>query len=231
MFWIGAACILLIIVLIAVLSSQIYGDFYFSRVKDNDQLFVEIRALFGIVRFRYVIPVIQFKGLHKGVLVKTEAVNQTQASLEGQAKEHITKEKVLEFFKNAKVILEHTAQLYDWMKKTIAKAQVTHLSWITRVGVGDAPETAITTGAIWAIKSSLLGFGIRFIQMLSKPKVAVTPQYNATYFSTEFVCKGRIRTWHVMWAGIALVIRISKVKGGLRVWYEMLRKPRMKPAS
>ena len=73
MVWIGSFIIFAIIV---VLFSFIRGEFYFSRVKDNDTLSVEMRALFGLIRYRYVIPIIQFKGFTKGILIKSETSNQ-----------------------------------------------------------------------------------------------------------------------------------------------------------
>ena len=110
------------------------------------------------MRYRYVIPIIQFKGFTQGILIKSEKVSQHSAKLKDETRDHITKDKVIAFYKQAKDVLVHTLNFYGWMKQTLAKVECTELKWITRVGVGDAPETAITTGAIWGIKSSLLGF-------------------------------------------------------------------------
>ncbi|RTE10505.1 DUF2953 domain-containing protein, partial [Paenibacillus whitsoniae] len=101
------------------------------------------------------------------------------------------------------------------------------------VGLGDAPETAITTGAVWGIKSSLIGFGARYVQMTAKPMVNVVPLYNQKQFATELHMKGRIRMWWVLKAGIRLVVRAAKVKGGLRTWVQLVLKTRarFKPAS
>ncbi len=110
------------------------------------------------------------------------------------------------------------------MKQTLAKVECTELKWITRVGVGDAPETAITTGAIWGIKSSLLGFSIRYVKLTAKPRIDVIPQYNEKQFSTEFRFAGRIRVWFVVVAGVRLLVRAAKVKGGIRTWIQIALK-------
>ncbi|MNY41936.1 hypothetical protein D3C86_1767840 [compost metagenome] len=119
------------------------------------------------------------------------------------------------------------------MKQTMAKVECTELKWITRVGLGDAPETAITTGTIWAIKSSLLGFSMPYVKLTAKPRVDVVPQYNEKQFATEFHMVNRIRVWYAVTAGIRLVYRAAKVKGGIRSWIQFALKARarFKPAS
>ncbi|SDN88838.1 Protein of unknown function [Paenibacillus sp. yr247] len=226
MLWVGIVVLFVIIAIIVVLFSFIRGEFYFSRVKDNDTLSMEMRALFGLIRYRFVIPIIQFKGFTKGIMIKSEKVGKTSSKLKDETKDHITKDKVLSFYKTAQEALVHTLNLYDWMKQTLAKVECTELRWITRVGVGDAPETAITTGAIWGIKSSLLGFSIRYVNLIAKPRIDVIPQYNEKQFSTEFRFAGRIRMWFAVFAAVRLLARAAKVKGGIRTWIQIALKAR-----
>ncbi|WP_171682125.1 DUF2953 domain-containing protein [Paenibacillus planticolens] len=228
MLWVGLVLLVVILAIILVAVSYIRGEFYFSRVKDNDTLTVEFRALFGIIRYRYVIPIIQFRGFTKGILIKSEILSDTYAKLRDESKDHITKDKVILFYKQAREALVHTVKLYEWMKKTLAKIECTELKWITRVGVGDAPETAITTGAIWGIKSSLLGFTMRYVQVKATPRVDVIPQFNEKHFSTEVRFAGRIRVWYVVLASVSLIARAAKVKGGLRIWIQIFLKARSK---
>ncbi|OCT12485.1 hypothetical protein A8709_32185 [Paenibacillus pectinilyticus] len=233
LLWVGLAVMIVIIAVVVVLYSYMRGEFYFSRVKDNDTLSVELRALFGLVRYRYVIPIIQFKGFAQGIMIKSETVGKFSSELKDVSRDHITKDKVISFYKQAKDVLVHTLNLYGWMKQSLAKVECTELKWITRVGVGDAPETAITTGAVWGIKSSLLGFSIRYVKLIAKPRIDVIPQYNEKQFATEFRFAGRIRVWYAVVAGVRLLLRAAKVKGGIRTWiqFAMKARARFKPAS
>lgn len=233
LLWVGLAVLVVIISIIVVLCSYLRSEFYFSRVKDNDTLSVEMRGLFGLVRYRYVIPIIQFKGFTQGILIKSEKITQHSAKLKDETRDHITKDKVIAFYKEAKDVLVHTLNLYGWMKQTLTKVECTELKWITRVGLGDAPETAITTGAVWAIKSSLLGFTIRYVKLTAKPHIDVIPQYNQKQFATELRFASRIRVWFAVIAGLRLVYRAAKVKGGIRSWIQFALKARarFKPAS
>lgn len=226
MLWLGIVFLFIIFAIIVFLFSFIRGEFNFSRVKDNDTLSVEMRALFGLIRYRYVIPIIQFKGFTKGILIKSETVTKSSSELKDETKDHITKDKIINIYKEAKEVLVYTFNFYDWMKQTLAKVECTDLKWITRVGVGDAPETAITSGAIWGIKSSLLGFSIRYVKLTAKPQIDVIPQYNEKQFSTDFRCAGRIRVWFVVVSGVRLISRAAKVKGGIRTWIQIVLKTR-----
>ncbi|KRE33410.1 DUF2953 domain-containing protein [Paenibacillus sp. Soil724D2] len=224
MLWLWIVFLLIIFAIIVFLFSFIRGEFNFTRVKDNDTLSVEMRALFGLIRYRYVIPIIQFKGFTKGIMIKSETITKSSSELKDENKDHITKEKIIYLYNQAKEALVHTLNLYDWTKQTLAKVECTDLKWITRVGVGDAPETAITTGAIWGIKSSLLGFSIRYVKLTAKPQIDVIPQYNEKQFSTDFRFAGRIRVWFVVVAGVRLISRAAKVKGGIRTWIQIVLK-------
>ncbi|WNR42492.1 DUF2953 domain-containing protein [Paenibacillus roseipurpureus] len=233
LLWVGVAAVVIAIAVIVVLCSFVRGEFYFSRVKDNDTLSVEVRGLFGLIRYRYVIPIIQFKGFAQGIMIKSETIRKSSNELKDETRDHITKDRVIAFYKQAKDVLVHTMNLYGWMKMTLAKVECTDLKWITRVGVGDAPETAITTGAIWGIKSSLLGFTIRYVNLVAKPRIDVIPQYNEKQFATEFRFAGRIRVWYAVTAGVRLMYRALKVKGGIRTWIQFVLKARarFKPAA
>jgi hypothetical protein len=226
------ACLLialiLCIVVFVLLMSYIHGEFYFSRVQHNDRIFLDIKALFGLIRYRFDVPVVKFKSLQKGVMVKAEAVKKGDSSLVGEGKQHINKERIVDFFNRVKLILESTFHLYGWMKQTLAKVECTKVSWQTRIGVGDAPQTAITTGIVWGFKSSLLGFVFSYIRLRTQPHIQVFPQYNSPQFSTEATFAGRIRLGYALIAGIRLVISVLKVKGGFKNWYKAMFKPKVK---
>ncbi|MCD1260758.1 DUF2953 domain-containing protein [Paenibacillus athensensis] len=229
MVWIvvtAVVAVALAALITAVMFSYVRGEFYFSRVRDNDQLTVQIKALSGLIRYKFEVPVIQFKSFSRGVLVKAEAVNETRSKLKEENQEHITKHKIERFYRQAREIVEHTLSFSDWMKQTLAHVECTSLTWNTRVGVGDAPETAITTGLVWTLKSSLLGFVFRWIDMQTKPRVMVEPLYNALEFTTMLRVRGRIRAGMALWSGLRLLVRIIREKGGLRTWYRLVVKPR-----
>jgi hypothetical protein len=158
------------------------------------------------------------------VTIRSELTTGEPASLDSADKHHITKEKIARFYRSSKLLMENIVGFPVWVKDSLSRVRCTQLRWETRVGIGDAPETAMTTGLLWGVKSSLLGFLFSSMQIETKPKVLVEPQYNQMQFSTEFACIVKIRVGHAMVAGLLLLFRILRVKGGLRTWQSILFK-------
>jgi hypothetical protein len=68
----------------------------------------------------------------------------------------------------------------------------------------------------------MMGFLFRFIKLDVRPEINVSPQYNKTEFSTQMLFILHIRMYYVASAGIHLLYRILKVKGGLKTWQRVL---------
>jgi hypothetical protein len=224
MTWWGWVLLSGIAVLFVLASSTVSFQVYYSRVKDNDRFYIFIKGIFGLVRYRYEVPLIKFKGLQKGILVKEEHVNESGDRLIAEDSQQIDKEKVLNYYRKAKEMLQYTFQMKDWFLDTLTKVTCTELTWSTRIGLGDAPETAITTGIIWTLKSSALTYLFQHIKRCTKPRIQVIPHYAQAHFSTEVSCIAKIRLGHAMLAGLLLAIRILKVKGGIKAWQSILFK-------
>lgn len=212
----------LAVVLIIMLCSKIKLHVYYSRVRDNDRFYLGFTVLYGVFRYRFEVPVIAFKGLADGVAIHSERINDGNANLLADAKSKITSEKVIRFFESARDVLRYTFEMRSWVRESAAHVHCIEFKWDTRVGVGDAAETAITTGMIWSLKSSLLGFLFRFIKLDTKPQIQVTPQYNQKHFSMELSCVCKIRVAMALVSAIMLLLRIIKIKGGLKIWYRTL---------
>jgi hypothetical protein len=228
MMWFGFIVLAMIILLVLSCFSSIQGEFYFSREKDNDQMVINVRALYGLFTYRYQVPIIQFKNWTEGFLVRSLRVKANQADVVDETKMNIDREKINQFYEQSKLILRSAVKLTDWMKDTLSHVELTKLRWDTRIGVGDAPKTAIASGIVWGIKTSVLAYISKIVQVKAKPEIQVAPQYNNPQFFTEICCNGQIRLGFILWAGMKLFARIVRVKGGLRTWQRILFSPNAK---
>ncbi|WP_429160161.1 DUF2953 domain-containing protein [Desulfitispora alkaliphila] len=92
-----------------------------------------------------------------------------------------------------------------------------HLLWQSRVGTGDAAETAIATGALLAGKWNLYGILIKFIKKPKEPvKLDVVPNYNSRDLSLYLDCIFAFRIGHIIITGIKVLMMliVSRIKGG-----------------
>jgi hypothetical protein len=223
MLWLYISLILIGIIVLLVVSF-IHIHISFSRVEHDERIIVAIKGLYGLFRYRIVVPSVKFQGITEGILVKSKKENETSSNPDKKQIKKVNQETVSNYYHKSKEILKHTFGMLNWLRDTLKQVRCTAFRWDSHVGVGDAPETAITTGVVWALKSSILSLVFTHIQLKSKPYVSVNPLYNQTLFSTELKCILKIRLGYAIKAGWHLLIRIIKVKGGLKTWQNILFK-------
>jgi hypothetical protein len=215
---------LVVIAMLLFLSSHMKFRFVLIRESMDDQISIDARCLFGLVRKRILIPMIQFNNVVDGIKVEADYIDTKNQQLINSKEESITTRSIKEYFENALSLLKNCFQFHEWFVDTISHVKCTQFLWKTQVGVGDAPETALATGMIWGLKSTLLGFLARFIELAVRPEIYVTPRYNETRFSTHVRVFMQIRIFYVAIAGCRLFYRIIRVKGGIKTWRRVLFK-------
>ncbi|WP_139693329.1 DUF2953 domain-containing protein [Sporolactobacillus terrae] len=69
--------------------------------------------------------------------------------------------------------------------------QMTHVVWVTTCGTGDAAETAMVCGLIWAVKASLLPW----VNAMSAdhPRINVVPAYQRKCLNSALSCMFQMR--------------------------------------
>jgi hypothetical protein len=214
----------LAVFLAMLLSSELKGCLRIIRHKSDDEIVLDVHGLYGLLKRRLVIPVVQFKGFADGVNLKEEFVEKKECQLLESKDEKITKRSIKESFDHVMLLLKNCFRFHEWMIDTLAHVHCSRFYWKTSIGVGDAAETALTTGMVWGLKTSMMGFLFRFIKLDARPEISVKPQYNKMEFSTEVLLMVRIRLFYVAGAGIRLLYRIIKIKGGLKTWRRVIFK-------
>lgn len=223
MAWVWFLLVVMIVMIIATLFSRVRAHIVYSRESEDDHFYVQIKALFGAIRYRYSLPTIKFEGLKQGVSLETEkTTNIPMPDSKDQIK--IDREDIVSRYEKFRELISHVLGFHRWLLSTLKHTHCSQISWITNVGLDDAAETAITTGMIWGLKTSILGIIFNHIQLEAQPQLAVVPQFNNPQFQTHFDCIIRIRLGYAMFAGLHLLVRIYKVKGGIRTWQNILSK-------
>jgi hypothetical protein len=221
---IGYILIALLLLLLIIIFSSIRIGIHFQRVHQNDQLGIDVKALFGLLHLKYEIPIIKIKERFPGVEVKTELESGNEKTTLNKKRKMITPGTLMDMSKRARKKLREVYGLLDWVKQTLRYIRCEKLTWYSKIGTGDAAETGILTGLTWGVKTSLLGIGLRHLTLRTVPSVNVTPMYNQRYFHSELKCILRIRVGHAILAGIRFLPRFLKGKGGEGKWQSTLFK-------
>ncbi|ABZ84448.1 conserved hypothetical protein [Heliomicrobium modesticaldum Ice1] len=78
-----------------------------------------------------------------------------------------------------------------------------HLRWETRIGGGDAKDTALLAGGLWTLKYMLAAWLERFADSVDgRPKVMVVPLYGSKRLDVRFDCTFTIRPGHIIVVGL-----------------------------
>lgn len=223
MFWFWLA-FGIVLAAVAACFSLLQFQIHFRHEAKNNDFSVSVKGLWGLIRYTYKAPKINFFSIDDGVLVKTEQDWGNGQAPGTDSKKRITLSKVRESFNMSRTLMAHFFQFSKWLTQTLAHVRCTRLYWNTRLGFGDAPDTAIGTGVVWGLKTSLLGYAFKFIRLDTKPTLNVVPQYHENLFTTEIKCLLQIRLGYALAAGLFFLIRIMKVKGGIKTWQRVLFK-------
>jgi hypothetical protein len=176
----------------------------YRRRGNDDRLLVEV-ALWGPVRYRMCIPVLQ-------VAVQDAPGLRFDVATEGKPPEgYFTRwtaiyravTRVLRLYTRYRRVLS-----YLWRRWCI-----TGCEWHTTVGTGDPAATGFIAGLFWGVKGFLAG---RLSpQLKTLPKYSVTPDFFLPAFQTSFSLAASVALRHFLVAGLYLLwCRRKGVRGG-----------------
>lgn len=209
--------------LLAVLSSPVIVSGHFRKNGNKEDAELTVKLLFGLIRYRFKVPFARFTGTS---LELKEQMQGTGPGFDtsGQKKDNIDAEKISNAIDSVKDWLAMTRNLTGWVRQTLAKIEVVKWQWSTSVGTGDAMWTAMATGLLWSVKTSSIGFLSQLVRLKEQPELTVEPVYVNPAFTTEWKCIAQIRFGYAILAGLQLLVRMKKWKGGVKVWQSILFK-------
>lgn len=222
-WWIIGAAVVLLGLLIAVLCSRIHIDVEFVKHDQDDRLHIKIRALYGVIRFRYDVPSVLMLGVKKGLLFRVDRNGNLHMHESTISKKSIDKDEIKQWYDQYKELLIGTQSLRRWAMSMIAHFHVNKLDWSTNIGMADCAHTATSTGVLWAIKSALVGWLSTLLQFHHAPSLFVVPLWKGGYrLSMRFHMQLHVSSGSLLKAMLLLLWRISRTPGGLRVWRKVM---------
>ncbi|MUT65531.1 DUF2953 domain-containing protein [Paenibacillus sp. NEAU-GSW1] len=221
--WIAVAAAVLFLCVVIVLASPVVIHAHIRKKGKDDDIELDLKALFGLVSYQVHIPTVKFYG--RMLRMKEEMTGAGAGfSSKSNNNDEIGWERVTKTIDTVKQIVHLTQHLPSWLKQTLGKVQLREWNWSTAVGTGDAMWTAMATGLVWSAKTTLLGVMSQILQLKTEPHIQVQPDYQKPSFTTEWSCTAKIRLGHILVAGFHLLRRAKKANGGVKAWQNMLSK-------
>lgn len=214
MLWLWISLAFVIMMTIVLWSDVEVVGIHTYRATHRDVRY-EVKALFGMIKWKIAIPVFKFEGIEKGFELDAE-VNASKV------KEQVTWTKLKRWYSLSKLLTSHVDDFYAWFKACLARVRCTEFRWQTELGTGDAASGAFLSGMAWSMKSTAAGVICNALSLQTEPQMNVVVRFNDTTFSTQLDVKVKVRHVELVRASWTLFIRICKIKGGLKVWWKNL---------
>lgn len=221
MGWLIAAS-LFFLAIVVISSSHVVAIGRLTRKNEDDQLSFHIRALFGWINYVWEVPIMAMSA--GAVDIKTETKSRLDENSPKESTEHVGMRSVMHRVEQLQQLVRHTDRLTNWLGTSLSRVKLVEWRWMTAVGTGDAMWTAMACGGVWTAQTALLGLSSQFVRLRAVPYMTVTPVYSHSHFSTEWSCIAKIRFGYAIVAGLHLLVRIRRVKGGLTTWQNILFK-------
>jgi len=221
MWWIVALIVLLLVAVALV--SELRVKLAYFREGEDDEVDIDIKALYGLVRFRYKVPTIQLKPKLDGFRMKIKQQHTGQEPVV-----EFTREEIETFIRKVRKLLAHMKEYKDWLAGTLHHLHLTEMRWETRFGNGDAPETGLSAGVLWSLKSAVVGYASRWVTLAERPSLRVTPVFGRPCFRTEARLCMHTPIYRLVVVGAMLMYRVVRKRGGWQVWFRTLLLPRIR---
>ena len=206
MVWVLIIVSILMLLFVLLIFSKLTILLNYYHFNDNDDLKVEFRLWFGLIKYKIDVPLIKIDDNSPSIIVKRKKKKGNEKTKKDNVSvNEIDKSDVMTSFNNTKELLEHVFKLHLIVRKFFKKVSIKKLEWHTMVGVGDAALTGTITGGLWAIKGSIIGLLSHYLAMKQIPELSVTPHFQAAVIQTRFTGIFQFRIGHAILAGLKLI--------------------------
>lgn len=206
MIWLLVTLTILLFLFILIICTKLTISINYYHHNDNDDLKIEIRIWFGLIKYKINIPLIKIDDDSPSVIVKSQEQKEQPSDKTTDKKvNQITPSDVINHLKTAKDLFEHVFNLHVVIRKFFGKVSIKQFEWHSLVGLGDAAYTGTLTGAIWAIKESIVGVLSHYLKLKEMPNITVTPQFQIAIIQTQLTCIFQFRIGHAILAGLKII--------------------------
>jgi hypothetical protein len=208
LFWLLLSLSILLFLFLLIIFTKLTILVNYYHHNDNDDLKVEFRVWFGLIKYKINVPLIKIDDDSPSIVVKSHS-HMGGGPAKDANPEHkvtqVTKKDVLTNLKNAQELLHRVFNLHAIVRKFFQKVTIKKIEWQSLIGVGDAAYTGMAAGALWAIKGGITGLLSHYLKLKASPQISITPHFQAAIIQTRLTCIFQFRIGHAILAGLKLI--------------------------
>ncbi|WAH39070.1 DUF2953 domain-containing protein [Alicyclobacillus dauci] len=172
---------------------------HYEHVKEDDNGFLELRYLHGLIRLRRELTKVQAGMTNEGPTIHVHG----EKSAHNHSKEVISASGILNHWKS---IRERFRTSLPILRRTARHLRIHELEFEAAVGMHDAVATGMTVGAMYAVTTGLFGAVSHACRLQTSPKVHIQPVFNQPLLSVKTHSIMRIPLGYAISAGIRLLL-------------------------
>ncbi|GLB58507.1 DUF2953 domain-containing protein [Cytobacillus sp. NCCP-133] len=205
MKWLLIAVIALILFFILIMATKLKVLFSFYHGNDNDHLKIQFKAWFGLIRYKIEVPLIKVDDNSPTLVVKEKTAAGPQEDTANKDTKQFSAKDLINSMHDTKEVFNHIVSLHKIIRNFLSHVTIRKLEWHTFAGIGDAAHTGMLTGALWAVKGSIIGLVSHYMKLKAPPSITITPHFQFAVSQTAISCMIHFRVGHAMLAGIKLI--------------------------
>ncbi|WP_409289784.1 DUF2953 domain-containing protein [Peribacillus sp. SCS-37] len=188
MAWILMAVILLFLIVILALT-KLRLEISFRGLEPSYTAAIRLSAWSGLISFRKEYP-FPFKG--------------QEFSMPDQ------QIRTADFFRIGKIFFSEENKMPGILKKFLKKVKIRKFDWQTVIGTGNAAHTAVLTGAVYGIKSTITGVLTHYLLVEEMPHYKIEPVYQGEYSRTSLLCILEFKIGNAILTGLLILREWNK---------------------
>lgn len=200
MEWIMWLCAGIVALGVFISFLTIHIELTYRRKDESDSLLITLSLLRKGIRFKRKFP------LH------SEALREDERHTSDQHKNRSPRDKTAHMKQGLFPFHLGLKDLYIILSAFLANVHCDRLEWRSTVGTGDAAEAGLLMGMLWTVKTMLLGWLSRSLQMETVPQLTVTPAFNSPRLETSFHCILHFRLGHAIFTAIRVFVHVLREK-------------------
>ncbi|MGJ7912835.1 DUF2953 domain-containing protein [Neobacillus sp. LXY-1] len=201
MVWLLITLLAFVLLVLVMVLTKLTVLIHYQHYNDNDNLTIEFRIWFGLIKYKKNIPLIKIDDDSPSIVVKSDS----NLNKDDEKVQQISNKEVTGYWQRTHELLDRIFNLNLIIKKLLKKVMIKQLEWETFIGVGDAAHTGIAVGALWAAKGGIVGLLSKFLNLTVMPQLSITPHFQAAVIQTQLKCMFQFRIGHAILAGLKLI--------------------------
>jgi hypothetical protein len=184
MTWVWGILLLLGVVLALLFFTPVTLEVHYKREGKDDRLHLGIRALFGLVKLGYDVPIVAMMERTGKIALKKDPAEMMPKTQKGWVT--LTVEKLQKIFNRIEKIRKRLRKYKKALRNLTKTYEIHSFEWSTMFGTGDAADTAMIAGLGWAVKGMIAGYIYMFFKVKKRLQYNIRPHFQAKGFRTDF---------------------------------------------